>query len=152
MVGSWAKNRADRGATAGKAARVAAAETGGRYPGFDRVELHVGDGLGVLDGEHGDGGLARPVDDRGKCEAGRDGSCVAQNEPRALETFTTTGLAERRSRGSAASVTRMMPTAFVSNTSRALGPSSASPRPSRVRLAMPALLTRTSSPPSASIC
>ena len=83
----------------------------------------------------------------GKCEAGRDGSWVAQNEPSALETLTTTGFSDLRSSGSAASVTRMMPTAFVSNTSRALGAVERLATPP-ARLAMPALLTRTSSPPS----
>jgi len=48
------------------------------------------------------------------CEAGRDGSWLAQNEPSALETLTTTGFADLRRSGSAASVTRMMPTALVS--------------------------------------
>ena len=58
--------------------------------------------------------------------------------------FTTTGFSDFFSSGSAASVTRMMPTAFVSNTRSASGPLSAS-------IPMPALLTRTSSPPPASI-
>src|ERR1035437_5457156 len=80
-------------------------------------------------------------------EAGRDGSWVAQNEPRALEMFTTTGFSDCCSSGSAASVARTMPTAFVSKTSRTLGPSSASLMLAPLaRLAMPALLTRTSSP------
>ncbi len=77
--------------------------------------------------------------------AGFDGSWVAVNEPSALERFTTIGFAERRRSGSAASVARIVPTAFVSNTASAWGPSCP-------HTAMPALFTRTSSPPFAATC
>lgn len=43
----------------------------------------------------------------------------AENEPRALETLTTTGLSDFRRSGSAAFVTRMTPTALVFDRPRA---------------------------------
>jgi hypothetical protein len=35
--------------------------------------------------------LLDPYTIAGKRDAGREGSCVAQNDPNALDTFTTTG-------------------------------------------------------------
>jgi hypothetical protein len=58
--------------------------------------------------------------------------------------LTTTGFADFFSKGSAACVSRTIETAMVSNTFRASGPLRAS-------IAMPALLTSTSNPPSTSI-
>ena len=58
----------------------------------------------------------------GTWNAGRSGLVTAQNEPRALETLTTTGFWDLRSSGSAAWVTRMILTALVSDTFSASGP------------------------------
>ena len=59
----------------------------------------------------------------GKWNWRRSGLVTAQNEPSALETLTTTGFSDFSKSGSAAWVTRMMPIALVSNTSRATWPS-----------------------------
>lgn len=75
--------------------------------------------------------------------SGKSGPVVTPNEPAELETVTTFGLGERRSRGSAASVTRTMPTAFTSKVRSAEGPSNGP------NSCTPALFTRTSSRPSA---
>src|SRR5689334_17750419 len=54
---------------------------------------------------------------------GKSGLVVIANEPAALETVTTLGFADLRSRGRAASVTRTMPTALTSKVRSADGPS-----------------------------
>lgn len=96
-------SRADMGRSAGVAAWLTASEPGCGDAGFDRVEFHVGNGLCILDVSIEAAALLEPYTMAGKREAGRVGSWVAQNEPRALETFTTTGLAELRNSGSAGS-------------------------------------------------
>src|SRR6516164_976143 len=78
----------------------------------------------------------------GKWNWRRSGFVTAQNEPRALETLTTTGFSDSCSSESEAWVTRMRPMTLVSNTVRATGPVT-----SAIGL-MPALLISTSRWPS----
>jgi hypothetical protein len=92
------------------------AEPGRGVAGPDHVELTSGKARAYQTVSIETAALLAPYTIAGYFEAGRDGSWLAQNEPSALEMLTTTGFSDSFSRRSAASVTRMMPTAFVSNT------------------------------------
>src|SRR5690606_40682422 len=77
-----------------------------RMPGFAFAYCRVSMVAAALDAEYS--GSDSPC-------SGRPGVLTAQNDPALLETVTTFGLTDRRSSGSAASVTRTTPTASTSN-------------------------------------